>query len=662
MNRSIALFVALAILLAHALAIHTDGEGSFAFPYDKAYVAFRLGRNLVFDGQLAWNPGTSAFESHPSVLWVLVCGIGERIAPFFHVSMNALVQTFGVLCMLGTLLLVSRFRSDRIASLIAPVFLATSGCVAAASVNGMETGLFTLTALAAFLALERGHPRLLAVSLSLCVLTRPEGVLFVGAILFLRLFGRPNDDEGERPRVGLIAFVLPILVIAASLVIRWRTTGFVLPPAAMPYLHPAPGQWSAGVLDLRDFMIASVSPLLLAFPAWYLMRGALSRTGAHAVFVALVWTIACALRGRSTVPFHEALVPALPFIFVGVQEGLILVLDSPRMWKRRVAVGAIVVCLTGSVLASKTPGDIGPIHLESLHQAWMSPSGHARFGYEQELGRNGLIEEIEQTIRFRRVGLFLRDQVEAGSTILTPWPGSIGYLSRQPVFDALGRTDPQKPLDRPHPWWPEERVDTVALLQQDFDYVVPMTNAARDAFSLSDMATTWVQGIDQDPSNPARITACEGALDRYGLITLPLADDVDRGQPRSTEPFYLLRARRIDGRPRIDVRVDNRRFHVVLYHKSHRQLADLRITLEASDGRLFSLRPTGEASADLAVHARCGLLLYDTGSRGVELMRGRLPLPPDGTTWIDVRAVLRNPQARGEDPFAFVSEEVRIAL
>jgi hypothetical protein len=124
----------------------------------------------------------------------------------------------------------------------------------------------------------------------------------------------------------------------------------------------------------------------------------------------------------------------------------------------------------------------------------------------------------------------------------------------------------------------------------------------------------------------------------------------------------LLRAKRLEARPRIDVRVDGGRFHVLVYHKSHRQLADLRVTLTASDGRVFSLRPTGEMSTDVGVHARCGLLLYDTGSRGVELMRGRLPAAPDGTKWSEVRAVLRNPRARGEDPFAFVSEEVRIGL
>src|SRR6185295_15303850 len=111
--------------------------------------------------------------------------------------------------------------------------------------------------------------------------------------------------------------------------------------------------------------------------------------------------------------------------------------------------------------------------------------------------------------------------------------------SRQPVFDALGRTDPLKPLDRPRPWWPEQRVDTVALLQQDFDYVVPMTGAATEPLARADLAQAWVRGIDLDPANPARIVAFERALDGYELITVPISDYVDRGQPRSTEPFYL---------------------------------------------------------------------------------------------------------------------------
>jgi hypothetical protein len=76
----------------------------------------------------------------------------------------------------------------------------------------------------------------------------------------------------------------------------------------------------------------------------------------------------------------------------------------------------------------------------------------------------------------------------------------------------------------------------------------------------------------------------------------------------------------------------------------------------------MSLRPTCEASPSPDVNARTGVLLYDTGSRGVELVRGKFPDPPEGTTWKELRAVLRNPGSRGDDPFALVSAELRTKL
>lgn len=662
MNRSIAVFVALVTLLAHILAIHNDGQGAFAFPYDQAYVPFRLARNLVFDGQLAWNPGAPAFESYHSVLWVLVCAAGERIAPHLHVSMNSFVQTIGIVCMLLVVFLASRVRTDRIATMLAPLFLATSGAVAAAAANGLETGLFTLTALVAFLALESGRSWWFAVSLTACCLTRPEGVVFLLALFVLRVVGKANDDEGERPRVSPFAFAMPLLVLGAVTLARWQTTGFLLPPALWAAFHPADDAWRTGVLDLRDFLLSSITPLLLAFPAWYLLRGSLSRTGSHAAFVALAWTVAVGWRGRSTLPFAESMVPALPFVFLAAQEGLIVALDGVSRLKRRITVVAIVGCLAGCVLASKTPGDLGPIPFGNLHERWMTSSGSGRFDYASPLGRRGLQEEIETTIRFRRVALFLRDQIEVGSTILTPWPGAIGYLSRQPVHDLLGRADPLHPLDRPRTWTRRERADVVAALRADDDYVVPFAGVARSTMTRGALAAAWHEGLDERPGDPTRRAAIEGELERYELITVPIHDFVARGQPRATEPFQLLRAKRLDLRPRVELRQEGQRYRVMLFHRSHPQLADLHVNLLTSDGRSFSLRPTGVPCEDSSVHARTNVLLYDTGARGVELVRGKLPPPPDGTTWSELRAVLRNPDSRGDDPYAFVSDELRVPL
>ena len=55
MNRTIALFLALVVLLAHTLAIYSSESGALAPPYDFAHVAFRMARNVVQNGVFAWN-------------------------------------------------------------------------------------------------------------------------------------------------------------------------------------------------------------------------------------------------------------------------------------------------------------------------------------------------------------------------------------------------------------------------------------------------------------------------------------------------------------------------------------------------------------------------------------------------------------------------------
>ena len=123
MNRSVALFVALALLVAHALAIHTTASGDLAPPYDTAFAAFRVGRTLVHEGYLAWGPEMGGLDSYPSFLWVLFSYVIERT----YLSINHWAQLMGGACALATVLLTSRFHSDRVASLVAPFLLAISG-------------------------------------------------------------------------------------------------------------------------------------------------------------------------------------------------------------------------------------------------------------------------------------------------------------------------------------------------------------------------------------------------------------------------------------------------------------------------------------------------------------------------------------------------------
>ena len=103
MNRSVALFVALALLVAHALAIHTTPTGDLAPPFDSAFAAFRSGRTLAHEGRLAWGPNAGGLDSYPSFLWVFFSYLVERA----FLSINQCAQLFGLGCALTTIFIAS---------------------------------------------------------------------------------------------------------------------------------------------------------------------------------------------------------------------------------------------------------------------------------------------------------------------------------------------------------------------------------------------------------------------------------------------------------------------------------------------------------------------------------------------------------------------------
>jgi hypothetical protein len=647
-NRIIALFVALAMLLAHSLAIHDDGFGRFSFPYEQAYAALRMARNLVYDDQLAWNPGQPAFESYPSIVWVIVCAAAERIGPTLHISTNVLVQSIGILSALATMVVLSRFRSDRSASLIAPSFLATSGAFAAAAASGLELSLFALLLLIAFFALERGRPTWFAVTASIAVLLHPLGILFVVALAAIRALGRPNDDEGAVRRVAWTAFAAPIGVFAGTAVLRYLATGWLVSPNLHALLQPLPGQWRDGAASLAEFARIGVTPLLLVFPAAWLVMGSLSRTGAHAVFLAIAWCVFIAASGRSPLPFHVAFVPALPFLFLAVQEGMIAALDGVSVSRRRTTLVAFGLALVGSAFASRIPADLGPLPLREMQTAWTRPSTSARFDYEEPLGRLGLQEEIETARRLRKAGIYLREHAEVDATVLTPWPGSIGYLSRLVVHDALGRTDPLDALDRPNPWSRRVRVDVVAAIHRGSDFVVPYAAARAKPPTPADLARDWREGLDDRGDEPERQAEIERVLGAYELITVPVEDYTRDGQAVGRESFLLLRNSRLDARPKLDIEAVEGEVRVGLRRTRMPQLAELELRLLDDEDRAYTLRPTGDLDPASKARVRVGLLLYDSGSREIELCRVRLPAHPAGRRWVTATARLLNPGSLGE--------------
>jgi hypothetical protein len=110
---------------------------------------------------------------------------------------------------------------------------------------------------------------------------------------------------------------------------------------------------------------------------------------------------------------------------------------------------------------------------------------------------------------------------------------------------------------------------------------------------------------------------------------VPVLDRYSRQGVFPNGHFYLMRRRDLGLAPKLALEIQGRRLRVHATHRSHPQLVDLRVQLVERDGTSHNLRPDGSL---------------------------------DSPTDIEVRAVLRNPNAVGDSIFSFASAEVSASI
>lgn len=652
MNRSIALFVALAVLVAHAFAIHSDASGDLAAPGDLAYAGFKLARNIAFEGTWTWQYGMPGIDAYPSPLWVWLCAGCERVYWPIHLFAAAV----GLVAALLTMIVSSRFHQDRIASLIAPLLLAISGGFAAMAVGGTEWPLFGLFFLTAFASMEKDYHRLLALALVLAGWTRPEGWIVAAALFAMQLVRRRREQKG-----ALWPFGVAALGALALAFVRHGEGGAWISPTLRRIFEFDSARLGDGLGDLTSFFLVSASPALVVFAVWYFFRAQLTNRGRRALELFALWCLIVVASGGGRESFHRIFLPGLPLALIAAQEGMICALNSPRSLVRRTAWTAFVCAILLSSLASRRSRDLGPLPL----QQWQAElgdvtAGAGRFGYQDALGRAGLEEELATSTLLRAVGIYLRDQTEPYSSVGTPWPGSIAYLAPGEVWDLLGRATPPAKDTRRHSWSGRSRVDLGAALEKRPDYLVPRASLSGAVPNVEELATEWLVGMDDDPTNPKHIEAVRAALDDYELITVPIARRLGRTASRRKEAFHLLRLRALEERPQVRIAVEDGELQVYMRHAGCEQLADLRVIVEGDDGHQRWLNPRGGVEESPAVFARTNLLLYRTGDR--EVLAYHAPLPELAGDLVRVRALLLNPGATGESAFDLVSAETELRL
>ena len=657
MNRTIALFLALAVLSAHALAIYQANNGDLAPPYDIAHVAYRVGRNLAQTGRMAWDSSLSSDEVYPSTLWVLVAAVAEHTS----FSVTYFTQALGAVSALATVLVVAYLSPHRLAGVIAPLLLVVSGGLASSALSGTEIPFATLAVSVAFLAFERRWRRPFGLALALVVLARPEGAVFAAGLFALELWdrARARGETGLARRSLAWAFLPAALAACVLVALRFQRTGQLLSPTLQDMLAPDGERLRRGVAFACDLLVGYGAPFLVVFPIWYAARGFLRGTGLRALILALVWGAALVAGGGGVLPFAGEMVPVLPLLYVSIQEAMTLALDSSKRGLPQLSWALFVLGMLSSALASKYPGDLGPLPVAELHRSWQTGRGPAGFGRSRSLGRLGLDEEIKLTERLRAAGLFLRDHIDPTYSILSPWPGAIGYLSQMRVLDPLGRATRLPQLERVRPWTSAVRSDLLAVLEEGSEYIVPTMTTSGQAPSMDDLVESWMGRLDGAAQSPERTSLFVQALARYEMIAVPL--EYEHQTPSGgAAVFFLLRRRDLGLAPQLSASVErDGRFEVTLEHDSHEQLVDLRVEARDRAGKAWFMRPTGEFTADAGVLARTHILLFPTGNRSVRVAHGQIPAELQAC---ELRVALRNPSARGADPFTTVGNVFAVSF
>jgi hypothetical protein len=667
----------MAALLAHALALHQDGIGQFAPAHESAHVAYHLARNWVQNGVLAWGQEIDAagvqhwvggIESHPSPMLVLAAAIAERI--LFPVT--TFCQVAGVLAVLLTVALSASFATDRIAGIIPALLLVASGGIAAGAASGTEIPFLTLGMAATFVAFEHRWRRRFSIALLFLVLARADGAIVVAAYFALALAERAIHRRDRSPPMALWAFIPAFAVMGALALARGSDGRSVLVSMLLDVCNADLPRLQQGASSVRDFVLGTGVPLLAVFPIVALLFRRLSGAGVRALLLAALWIVIVVLEGGGPPEFGLAFVPALPVLFVAVQQGIIGALDTHWRVMEALSWAVLLAAVVISALASKFPGDLGPLPLERVHRQWMRASATAPFGRQGVLGRLALNEEIAITSQLRELATWLQHEVPAERSVLTPFPGVLGYLSRARIHDLFQRTGGATDGRTSLTWWFERPVDVLAALEERPDYVLPGLVSVEliGSRTLPESLARELMRADQDPSSEERLRAARKLLEDYELLSVPLwREDSSRRIARS-QPFFLLR--RKDRGPgfalsanlaadRLTVDLTRSRTVEDTSSDGLPQLARLRITATDDRGQSWQVDPAGGLTPDPRVSTRIGLLLQPSGSRPTRLFDSAIRVPPEVRV-VELHVALLNPGTRGGHFLAELCEEASVSL
>lgn len=345
--RLLALLFAVVVYIAHALRFSR-------FLADDALISLQYSRRLIAGDGLTWCDG-NLVEGYSNLLWVLLCAVPG----FFGVDLILTARIGGFLGM-GAVLLALVFalpRTSHVSPFAAALFFAMSGSIAVWTFGGLEAplyaGLLAWVFVAVFRIVDESVPparwlRVASLLLALLALTRPDGLLFTGALVGGIWLARGFERGAWRWLARLV--VVPVAAALVQLLFRlfyygdwFPNTAFVKVGFSVSRVVEGASYLGSGLAAHLELSLLSLGLLLVA------LADVAARRRAIVVLVTVAaWGSYVVFIGGDVFEAYRHLVPLIVLLCCGLVVGLE---SLHARWVGRgwsLAIGLVLCALFGS--------------------------------------------------------------------------------------------------------------------------------------------------------------------------------------------------------------------------------------------------------------------------------------------------------------------------
>jgi uncharacterized membrane protein len=448
---------------------------------DDAYITFRYARNLLAGLGFVFNPGERVLGTTTPLYTLLLAALAgvtrSSNYPWLALGVNALADALTCLVLVR---LAKKLTGRWEVGLAASILWAVSPMSVTFAIGGMETSVFILLlTLTADLYLA-GRTRASALTSALLLLTRPDGVLFVGPLIIDLLWKRWREKNFPQAfpwaEAGIFLLVLAPWVLFATLYFGSPIPHSIAAKSLAYRLDPA-----AALIRLMQhystpFFEQLVFPntwILIAFLIIYLFLAILGglnmvqRTRRSWPIVAYPLLYFVAFAAANPLIFRWYLAPPLPFYFLLILSGIVKIMQGGRKTKDQ-----------GRRTEEEQPASLRPSSLVlgpsflflllSLN-AWTLHPDHGPASPAPEMAWHKL------ELLYEEIGKDFAQTTSSSTVIAAGDVGAMGYYSNDQILDTLGLISPQAstyyPLD-PKFYVINYAIPPQLILDSQPDYIV----------------------------------------------------------------------------------------------------------------------------------------------------------------------------------------------